>query len=596
MTDYRAPLTDMRFVLEHLAGLKSLAVLPGFDAAEPELVAAVLAEADRLAAEVLAPLNRVGDVQGAVLENGAVRTPAGFREAYTRYVDGGWNALPFDPEYGGQGLPWCVAMAVQEMWQSANIAFALCPLLNQGAVEAVQAHGTAAQKALYLPRMIAGAWTGTMNLTEPQAGSDVGAVRTRAEPEGEHYRIVGQKVFITYGDHDLSENIIHLVLARLPGAPDGTRGLSLFLVPKVLVGADGSLGMRNDLRCVRLERKLGIHASPTAVMSFGEDGGAVGYLLGEENRGMACMFTMMNNARLSVGLQGLAVAERAYQQARAYAVQRVQGHDLARPNGPVTIVNHPDVRRSLLSMKARIEAMRALVYATAAALDRARHTPQPDERARQQRRVDLLTPVAKAWCTDQGCAIASCALQVHGGMGYIEETGAAQHYRDARITPIYEGTNGIQAMDLLSRKVARDGGAAMAELVSDVRCAAQELQAVPGDDAKVIRHWLTEGVDKLESATGWMVETARSDLPRAAAGAEAFLHLTGTVAAGALLAGSATAASRLLAAAAGDQRFLAAKVIAARHFADTVLSQSGGLAAAATRAGASVLSIAEDQL
>jgi alkylation response protein AidB-like acyl-CoA dehydrogenase len=596
MTDYRAPLSDMSFVLQHLAGLDALAALPGCEAAEMDLVEAVLGEAGRLAAEVVAPLNRTGDLQGSVLENGAVRTPDGFREAYRRFVDGGWNALPFDPGYGGQGLPWCVAMAVQEMWQSANMAFALCPLLNQGAVDALQTHGTPAQKALYLPRMISGAWTGTMNLTEPQAGSDVGAARTRAEPDGDRYRIVGQKVFITYGDHDLAENIVHLVLARLPDAPAGTKGLSLFLVPKILVDADGTLGPRNDVRCARLEHKLGIHASPTALMAYGEDGGAVGYLLGEENRGMACMFTMMNNARLSVGLQGLAVAERAYQQARAYALERVQGRDLTQPNGPVTIVHHPDVRRMLLSMKARIEAMRALAYVTAADHDRARRAPNAAERARHQRRVDLLTPVIKAWCTDQGCAIASTALQVHGGMGYVEETGVAQHYRDARIAPIYEGTNGIQAMDLLTRKVVRDEGAAMDELLADVRCDAAALAEVPGDDAKVIRHWLTDGADRLERATGWMVETSRQDLPRAAAGAEAFLHLTGTVAAGALLAKAAVTAARLMSEGTGDERALEAKVTTARHFADTVLSQSGGLAAAATRAGASVLAIAEDQL
>jgi alkylation response protein AidB-like acyl-CoA dehydrogenase len=437
MTAYAAPLTEMRFVLDEIADLAAVARLPGYEEATPDLADAILEEAGKLAAEVLAPLNQSGDREGATFENGVVRTATGFREAYHRYVESGWNALPFDPDYGGQGLPWTLATAIQEMWNSANLGFALCPMLTQGAVELLQAHGSDAQKALWLPKLISGEWAGTMNLTEPQAGSDVGALKTRAEPRDGHWLITGQKIFITYGEHDLTENIAHMVLARTPGAPAGTKGLSLFLVPKVLVGDDGSLGQRNDLRCVSIEHKLGIHASPTAVLAFGDSGGAVGTLIGEENRGMACMFTMMNNARLAVGLEGVAIAERAYQQALAYARERRQSSALGSADPtPVAIVRHPDVRRMLMTMKSQIEAMRALIYTTAATLDRAKRAPDEAARARAQTKADLLIPVAKAWSTDLGCEIASLGVQVHGGMGFIEETGAAQYYRDARIAPI----------------------------------------------------------------------------------------------------------------------------------------------------------------
>ncbi len=446
MTDYAAPLADMRFALTEIAGIDEIARLPGCEQASPDVVDAVLEEAGKLAGGVLAPLNRIGDRQASRLENGVVRTPDGFKEAYAKYVEGGWNALPFPPEHGGQGLPMALSTAVFEMWNSANMGFALCPLLNVGAVEALHAHGTQEQKQVYLPKLVSGEWTGTMNLTEPQAGSDVGALRTRAVRDGDGYRITGQKIFITYGEHDMAANIVHLVLARLPDAPPGTRGISLFLVPKFLVDADGKLGQRNDVRCVSLEHKLGIHASPTCVLAYGDNGGAVGFLIGEENRGMECMFTMMNNARLNVGLQGVAIAERAYQQARDFARQRVQSRPVTATSGDTyPIIHHPDVRRMLLSMRAQTEAMRALAYYTAGAIDRARHYPDSEARAAQQRRVDLLIPVVKAWSTDLGVEIASTGVQVHGGMGFIEETGAAQHLRDARIAPIYEGTNGIQA-------------------------------------------------------------------------------------------------------------------------------------------------------
>ena len=573
MTDYAAPLADMRFQLAEIAGIGEIAGLPGCEHATPDLVDAVLEEAAKLAGEVLAPLNRTGDQQGSRLENGVVRTPEGFKEAYARYVEGGWNALPFAPEHGGQGLPMALATAVLEMWNAANMGFALCPLLNVGAVEALTAHGSAEQQRLFLPKLISGEWTGTMNLTEPQAGSDVGALRTRALRDGDHYRITGQKIFITYGEHDMAENIVHLVLARLPDAPPGTKGISLFLVPKFLVNPDGSLGPRNDVRCVSLEHKLGIHASPTCVLAYGDGGGAVGTLIGEENRGMECMFTMMNNARLNVGLQGVAVAERAYQRARDFARQRVQGRPMtADAAGASPIIHHPDVRRMLLLMRARTEAMRALVYYTAGAIDRARHHPQAETRERQQRRVDLLIPVVKAWCTDLGVDIASIGVQVHGGMGFIEETGAAQHLRDARIAPIYEGTNGIQANDLLGRKLLRDRGAAARELIAEMRTVDAALAVRPGEALAALRRPLAAGIDALDSATAWLVEHAAGDAPGAFAGAVPYLTLMGTVAGGWLMAKSALAAGG-----ADDAGFAAAKLATARCYAEQVLPAAPAL-------------------
>jgi alkylation response protein AidB-like acyl-CoA dehydrogenase len=577
VTDYAAPLADMRFALTEIAGMAEIAALPGCEQASPDLIDTVLEEAGKLAAGVIAPLNHLGDRQSSRLENGVVRTPDGFKEAWAEYVAGGWNALPFPEEHGGQGLPFALATAVAEMWNSANMSFALCPLLTIGAVEALAAHGTAEQQRLYLPKLVAGQWTGTMNLTEPQAGSDVGALRTRAERLGDHYRITGQKIFITYGDHDMAENIVHLVLARLPGAPSGTRGISLFLVPKFLVNADGSLGARNDVRCVSLEHKLGIHASPTCVLAYGDAGGATGYLVGEENRGMECMFTMMNNARLNVGLQGVAIAERAYQQARDFARQRVQGKPVAATGattGPGTppIIHHPDVRRMLLEMRAETEAMRALSYCAAGAVDRARHHPDAETRAMQQRRVDLLTPVVKAWCTDQGVAIASIGMQVHGGMGFIEETGAAQHLRDARIAPIYEGTNGIQANDLVGRKVLRDSGMAVRELIAEMRGLDEALRAAPGDGLSAIRGPLKLAIDALDVATRWIVEHGSAEPARVLAGAVPFLKLTGNVTGGWLMARSALAAERALARGNGDARFHRAKLASAQFYAEHVLA------------------------
>ena len=561
MVPYVPPVSDMRFVLEDVADLASITSLPGYGIATPDTVDAVLDQAADLAREVLAPLNDSGDRAGSRLENGVVRTPSGFRDAYQAFVAGGWGGLPCSEDYGGQGLPLVVSAAVSEMWSAANLGFALCPMLTGGAVEALERHGSEELKAVYLPRLVSGEWTGTMNLTEPQAGSDVGALKTRALKQGDHYRITGQKIFITYGDHDLAENIIHLVLARTPDSPPGTRGISLFLVPKYLPDANGAPGERNDVRCVSLEHKLGVHASPTTGLAFGDEEGAIGFLVGEEHRGMECMFTMMNNARLNVGLQGIAISERAYQQALEYARTRMQGVPVGH-EGAAPIVWHPDVRRMLLLMRSRTEAARALAYLTAASLDLAKRSPNAADRKHARARAELLVPMVKAWSTDLGVENASLAVQVHGGMGFIEETGVAQHYRDARITPIYEGTNGIQALDLLGRKLVRDQGAAAYALMAEMR----GLPAIPPA--------LSRGIDAVEKATTHLVETWDSDPARAMAGATPYLTLFATVVGGWLMAKSALAASQKLHRSEGDPHFLKGKLLSARFYDDHVLSQT----------------------
>ena len=598
MTAYHAPLEDLQFVLDEVVDMAGIAQLPGYQEATPDLVAAVLEEAGKLAGERLGPLNQVGDRQGAVFENGVVRMPEGFGEAYRQYVESGWNALPFAPDHGGQGLPWTLATALQEIWNAANMSFALCPLLNQGAVELLQAHASEAQKARYLPKMVSGEWTGTMNLTEPQAGSDVGALRAKAKPAGDHYLITGQKIFITYGEHDLTDNIVHMVLARTPDAPPGTKGISLFIVPKVLINDDGSLGPRNDLRCVSIEHKLGINASPTAVMAYGDNGGAVGYLVGEENRGMAYMFTMMNNARLSVGVQGLAIAERAYQQALAYARERSQSRELSDGDGaPAKIIRHPDVRRTLLTMKAQIEAMRAFILYSAATLDRAKRLSDPAERAAAQAELDVLIPVAKAWCTDLGWQIASNGVQVHGGVGFVEETGAAQHYRDARIGPIYEGTNGIQALDLLTRKLLRDNGAAVNQVIEQMRATLNTLDASRAKEITSLRGALGEGIMTLEASSDFLIDLGEQDLRRAAAGASPYLNIFGLVAGCWLLAKGALAASGKLAngAAPVNRGFLEAKLKTARFYAENIAPAAAFYAAQVINGAESTLALDDDQ-
>ncbi len=596
MSEYVAPLTDMRFVIERLGPLAAVTALPGFEDATPDLVASVLEEAGRFAQEVLSPLNRVGDMQGARHLGDGVATPEGWREAYRQFVEGAWNGLASEPEHGGQGLPKLVSSAVSEMWSSANMAFALCPLLTTGAVEALTRHGTPQQQALYLPRMISGEWTGTMNLTEPQAGSDLSAVRTRAVPEGDHYRITGQKIFVTYGEHDLTENIVHLVLARTPDAPAGTRGISLFVVPKFLVNADGSLGARNDVRCVSIEHKLGIHGSPTAVLVYGEREGAIGYLVGAERRGLEYMFTMMNNARHAVGLEGVALGERAYQRALAFARERVQGKPPGETAARATIIEHPDVKRMLLTMRAKTEAMRALAYVCGAAFDGGAHHPDPRQRARLERRGDFLTPIVKGWCTETGIELASLGVQVHGGMGFIEETGAAQYLRDARITTIYEGTTGIQAQDLVGRKTLRDGGAAARELLADMAadCAALGGHADPrlGD----IRTELELALDALRAALRWMLDGGAADPRLAAAASVHYLGLWGVVAGGWQMARAAAVCAADLADGADDTAFCHTKIATARFYALQFLPAAQALERALARGSEAVLAVAADGL
>ncbi len=598
MRDYTAPLRDMQFVLRELAPLEEVAKLPGCGDVTLEVAEAILKEAAKFAGGVLSPLNVVGDREGARVKDGEVSTATGWRDAYRQFVDGGWNALSVEPEYGGQGVPRLVSTLVEEMWHAANLSFALCPMLTRGAIDALEPKGSAELKARYLPKLTSGEWAGTMVLTEPGAGSDLSAVRTRAVPQQDgSYRLEGQKIFITYGDHDLTENIVHLVLARTPDAPEGVKGISLFVVPKVLVNADGSLGARNDVRCVSLEHKLGIHASPTAVLAFGDKDGAVGWLVGEENRGLEYMFVTMNAARFSVGLEGIGIAERAYQVALAYARERLQGTELGtRSKDKVPIVRHPDVRRMLLLMKSRIEAMRAIACVTAAATDTARCHPDAARRAQSQAFVELMIPIVKAWSTDNAIDIASLGIQVHGGMGYIEETGVAQFFRDARITSIYEGTNGIQAADLIGRKVARDGGEVIRGVIAEMREVAGELEKEKSETLSAIAARLRDGVGALEQAVQFVVATYGADVRRASVGAVPFLELFGTVAGGWQSARAALAAHRRLAAGGGEAGFYRAKLATARFYADHVLVRAAGLARTVVAGAEGVLSIEDDQL
>ncbi len=592
MSAYTAPLKDMRFVIRELAGLDAVAKLPGCEEATPDTVDAILEEAGKFANGVLDPLNRSGDEEGSRWQDGAVATPRGFREAYRRYVEGGWGALPFPPEWGGQGLPKLVATAVEEMLTSSNMSFSLCPLLTQGAIHALELAGSQRLQRTYLPKMVAGDWTGTMNLTEPQAGSDLALVRTRAVPQGDHYLISGQKIFITYGEHDLAENIVHLVLARTPEAPEGVKGISLFVVPKYLPKADGTLGERNGARCASIEHKLGIHASPTAVMVF-ED--AVGYLVGEENKGLSYMFIMMNAARFSVGLEGVAIAERAFQRALAYARERLQGKDLTGGGKTVPIIRHPDVRRMLMLMKSQTEAMRALAYVVAATLDAAARHPDKEARARSQAFADLMIPVVKGWSTETGIEIASLGVQVHGGMGFVEETGAAQHLRDARITTIYEGTTGIQANDLVGRKIAREGGATAKAWLALLAQFEGELARSGNPDVAQLRAALAAGAKGVAECVDYIVATAGKDPNAAFAGAVPFLKLMGIVAGGWQMGRAALAAERQLAAQGGDRQFYEAKLATARFYADHVLAQAPGLAKTVTSGAAAVMALPEEQ-
>ena len=598
MREYTAPLRDMLFVLREIAPLEEVARLPGCEDASLELAETILKEAGKFASSVLSPLNVVGDREGARWRDGEVVTASGWREAYRQFTADGWNSLTSDPAHGGQGLPRLLSALVDEMWNGANLSFALCPMLTRGAVEAIELRGSDALKRTYLPKLVSGEWTGTMVLTEPQAGSDLASVRTRAVPQGDGtYRLEGQKIFITYGEHDLTPNIVHLVLARTPDAPEGVKGISLFVVPKFLPAADGSPGARNDVRCVSLEHKLGIHASPTAVMAFGDQGGATGWLVGEENRGLEYMFIMMNAARYLVGIEGVGVSERAYQRAADYARERIQGTELgSRSREKVAIIRHPDVRRMLMLMKSRTEAMRAVASVTAAAMDTARLHPDEGQRQRSQAFVDLMIPIVKGWSTETAVDIASLGVQVHGGMGFVEETGAAQHLRDARITTIYEGTTGIQAADLVGRKVARDGGQAIREVIARMREVEGELGRRDSAPLAAIGARLRDGIGALERAVQFVLSTYAADVRRASVGAVPFLELFGTVAGGWQMGRAALVAHQRLGEGQGDAGFHRAKLCTARFYADHVLARAPGLALTVVEGAEGALAIEDDQL
>jgi len=581
----------MLFAIRELAGLSEVTALPGCEEATAEVVGQVIDEAGKFARDVLDPLNRQGDKEGARLADGKVTAPQGFKEAYRQFIEAGWNGLGGQPQYGGQGLPHIVAMPVQEIWNSACMSFCLAPMLTTGVLEALRIHGSPEQQDLYLPKLTSGEWCGTMNLTEPQAGSDLSAVRTRAVPEGDHYRIQGTKIFITWGEHDLAENIVHLVLARTPEAPEGIKGISLFIVPKFVPKADGTAGERNDIRCVSIEHKLGIHGSPTCVLAYGDEKGAIGYRVGEENRGLEYMFTMMNHARLGVGLEGVALSERAYQHALEYAKTRVQGREIGQRSGDrVTIIHHPDVRRMLLSMKAQTEAMRALVYFSAALLDKSKHHPDAAEKRRSYAVLDLLTPVVKGWCTEQAIEIASTGIQVHGGMGFVEETGAAQYLRDARITTIYEGTTGIQASDLVGRKVGAEKGATALAVIDAMRKIAAQLDAAERMPPS-LRGNLNEAIDNLEGATRWIVDTFPHDPNAVAAVSVPYLKLFGTVAGGWMIARATLIASEQLKQPDADREFLEAKLATARFYAEHELPKAAAFAREVVQGAGSVLDL-----
>jgi alkylation response protein AidB-like acyl-CoA dehydrogenase len=566
---YRAPVADILFSLEHVAGFAAAIEQGRFGDLDLATAQAVIGEAGKFATEAIAPLDVVGDREGARLANGVVVTPPGFREAYRRWAEAGWAGVTAKPEYGGMGLPHAVAAACNEMWSGASMGFALCPLLGEGAIGALEIYGAADQREVYLKRLVSGEWTGTMNLTEPQAGSDLAAVKTRAEraPDGS-YRLTGQKIFITYGEHDMADNIVHLVLARLPDAPPGTRGISLFLAPKFLVNADGSLGRRNDLRCASIEHKLGIHASPTCVMIYGDSGGATAYLVGEENRGLAAMFVMMNAARLGVGLQGVAIGEKAYQKALAYARERRQGR--AGAGGMSPIVEHPDVKRMLVTMKALVQAARAICHLTAMAIDLAARADSAEARAAAGERAALLTPVAKAFSTDVGDEVASLGVQVHGGMGFIEETGAAQYLRDSRIAAIYEGTNGIQAIDLVQRKLPLSGGATLKREIAGMRAIVAEVAASGEAEFGATAARLGEAVDALEQASAYLGGALGADLASALAGATSYLRLFGLALGGVCLARAGLAAR--------NQPAERGRIGLARFFAEKLATAAPGLA------------------
>ncbi|WP_322094710.1 acyl-CoA dehydrogenase [Paraburkholderia bannensis] len=593
---YDAPIKDMLFVMQQLAGLDAIAALPGYEDATPETVEAVLHEAAKFCGEVLAPLNAEGDRNPSRWDNGAVHATPGFAQAFGQYVAGGWQGVQHPQEYEGQGLPKLVGTPCVEMLNAANLSFALCPLLTDGAIEALLTAGTEAQKQRFVPKLIAGDWTGTMNLTEPQAGSDLAAVRTRAEPQPDGtYKVFGTKIFITWGEHDMAENIVHLVLARTPDAPEGVKGISLFIVPKFLINEDGTPGARNDVHCVSIEHKLGIKASPTAVLQYGDHGGAIGELIGEENRGLEYMFIMMNAARFAVGMQGVAVSDRAYQKALAYAKERVQSRPIdGSSKAAATIIHHPDVRRMLATMRALTEAARALAYVAAAQSDLAHRDPDETRRAQHQARYEYLVPIVKGWSTELAIDVASLGVQVHGGMGFIEETGAAQFYRDARILAIYEGTTAIQANDLIGRKTLRDGGAVVKALLAEIGETVAELVAQEGAAFKSMANHLALGQQALGLTVDFVLANAKRDPNAVFAGSVPYLKLAGIVLGGWQMARAMLASQRLMQ---DDPKFHGAKIATAQFYAEHVLPQAVALEASIVSAKGSegVLALAEDQ-
>jgi alkylation response protein AidB-like acyl-CoA dehydrogenase len=593
---YTAPIKDMLFVMNELAGLDAVSALPGCEDANAETARAVLDEAGKLCGEVLAPLNVEGDRNPSTWKDGVVTATPGFKEAFRQFAEGGWQGLQHPLEYGGQGLPKLIATPCIEMLNAANLSFGLCPMLTDGAIEALLTAGNEAQKQLYVRKLISGEWTGTMNLTEPQAGSDLALVRTRAEPRSDgSYRIFGTKIFITWGEHDMADNIVHLVLARTPGAPEGVKGISLFTVPKFFVNEDGSLGERNDVHCVSIEHKLGIKASPTAVLQFGDHGGAIGHLIGEENRGLEYMFTMMNAARFAVGLQGIAVADRAYQKAVAYAKERVQSRPIdGSAKGAVTIIHHPDVRRMLATMRALTEGARALAYLAAAECDLAHRHADDATRAEHQAVYEYLVPIVKGWSTELSIEVASLGVQVHGGMGFIEETGAAQYYRDARILTIYEGTTAIQANDLVGRKTLRDGGAVAKRLLAEIARTIDALEVHDGAVFMSMRKQLVNGQRSFAAVLEYVLANATRDPNAVFAGSVPYLKLAGIVFCGWQMARALLAA---VAHEASDPSFYGAKIATARCYAEHVLPQAVALEAAITSAKGSegVLVLSEDQ-
>jgi 3-(methylthio)propanoyl-CoA dehydrogenase len=589
---YQAPMKDMLFVMNELANLEGVSQLPGCEDATPETAEAVLEENAKFVTGMVAPLNHAADKEPSFWKDGTVTTSKGFKEAFKQFAEGGWQGLQHPTDFGGQGLPKLIGTPCVEMLHGTNLSFALVGLLSDGAIEALLTAGSDEQKAIYLEPLVTGKWTGTMNLTEPQAGSDLAAVRSRAVPQGDGtYKVFGTKIFITYGEHDMAENIVHLVLARTPDAPEGVKGISLFIVPKFMVNADGTPGARNDVQCVSIEHKLGIKASPTCVLQFGDNGGAIGTLVGEENRGLEYMFIMMNAARFGVGMQGIGLSENAYQQAVAFAKERVQSRDVGGSAGPVAIIHHPDVRRLLMNMRSQTEAARALAYVGASLYDAAHHSLDAAVRAENQAVYEYLVPVIKGWSTEMSQDVTRDGVQVHGGMGFIEETGAAQHYRDAKILTIYEGTTAIQANDLVGRKTVRDGGKVAKGLVAQVRATAAQLAELQGDAFAAIARQLVQGAADLEAVVEYVVANTKAN-PRAVfAGSVPYLKLAGLVLGGWQMGRAALVSQQKLSAGEGEKSFYEAKIVTARFFADHFVSQSSGIRSSIIEGSAGTLAL-----